>query len=237
MDKLSYSNKCLQEKTKHTKEISCQNVMWVFYSGKNRLMKDKVYGCIVTFNLWTLNVKNTSVLQALFQRRNSQSSGETHSCNTTAGRPPRLHTHQWLLQNSPAGRDVENHFTRIKRSYMRDKWCHLASGHWVTIQAIRNGLPLQLISFSYTCKQEKKKLSPQVVAANVRIHATWWGQCMSASPCWHLRDVAGKHLQCFHWSDRTDACTPRRSYCRSPPWARPPTTSPPEGHTDKSPDG
>ncbi len=30
---------------------------------------------------------------------------ETHSCNTTADPPPRLHTHQWLLQNLPAGRD------------------------------------------------------------------------------------------------------------------------------------
>lgn len=29
--------------------------------------------------------------------------GGTHSCNTTADLPPRLHTHQWPLQNLPAG--------------------------------------------------------------------------------------------------------------------------------------
>lgn len=30
---------------------------------------------------------------------------QTHSCNTTAGLPPRLHTRRWLLQNLPASID------------------------------------------------------------------------------------------------------------------------------------
>lgn len=44
---------------------------------------------------------------------------ETHSCNTTEGRPPRLRRHQWLLQNLPAGREqarLGNRPNKIKRS-------------------------------------------------------------------------------------------------------------------------
>lgn len=48
---------------------------------------------------------------------NVQSLRKTHSCNTTADPPPRLHTHQWLLQNLPAGGDE----SVSKKSFQQDQ--------------------------------------------------------------------------------------------------------------------